>query len=90
MVRITWLGHSSFQLALDSGETYLLDPWIDGNPKYPASHSIARADAVLVSHGHGDHLGGVESVARRHGATVVSNYEIYLYARNAWDPLESP
>ena len=82
MMRITWLGHSSFELSLESGETYLLDPWIDGNPKYPASHAIARVDGVLVSHGHGDHLGGVESLAKQFSATVVSNYEIYLYLKS--------
>ena len=52
MVRITWLGHSSFQLVLASGETYLLDPWIDGNPKYPAAHVIARVDGeTRAAHG---------------------------------------
>ncbi len=83
MVRITWLGHSSFQLALASGETYLLDPWIDGNPKYPAGHVIARVDAVLVSHGHFDHIQAAESLAKEHNAPVVSIYEIcqYLKAR---------
>lgn len=81
MVRITWLGHSSFQIELASGETYLLDPWIDGNPKYPAAFRIGRVDAVLVTHGHGDHLGGVAACGK-HGATVISNYEIYLYLKS--------
>jgi len=81
MLRITWLGHSSFQLELESGETYLLDPWIEGNPSYPAHHKIKRADAILVSHGHGDHFQAVESLAKQHGSTVVSCYEIYLYLK---------
>lgn len=82
MVRITWLGHASFQLALESGETYIIDPWIDGNPKYPASHSIARVDALLVSHGHGDHFQAVESLAKKHNATVVSSYEICMFLKS--------
>lgn len=82
MIRITWLGHSSFQIELESGETYLLDPWIDGNPKYPAGHQVNRVDAILVSHGHGDHLQGVEGLAKKFNAPVVANYEIYLYLKS--------
>ncbi len=81
MVRITWLGHSSFQLELESGETYLIDPWIEGNPSYPAQHAFTRVDAILVSHGHGDHFQAVEPLAKKYGATVISNYEIYLYLK---------
>ena len=81
MLRITWLGHSSFQLELASGEIYLIDPWIDGNPSYPRGHVITDATGILVSHGHGDHFQAVESLAKKHGATVVSNYEIYLYLK---------
>jgi L-ascorbate metabolism protein UlaG (beta-lactamase superfamily) len=81
MLRITWLGHSSFQLELESGETYLLDPWIEGNPSYPTSHKISRVDAILVSHGHGDHFQAVEPLAKQYGATVVANYEVYLYLK---------
>lgn len=82
MVRITWLGHSSFEIALESGETYLLDPWIDGNPKYPASHKISRVDAVLVSHGHFDHIQAAEALARQHNAQLVSIYEVCAYLKS--------
>jgi len=56
MVEITWLGHATFQLKLESGEIIMLDPWIDGNPKYPRAHKCSRVDAILISHGHFDHI----------------------------------
>ena len=56
MVEITWLGHATFQLKLESGEVIMLDPWIDGNPKYPRAHKCSRVDAILISHGHFDHI----------------------------------
>jgi len=56
MVEITWLGHATFQLKLESGEVVMLDPWISGNPKYPRSHKCSRVDAIMISHGHFDHI----------------------------------
>ncbi len=56
MVEITWLGHATFQLKLESGKVIVLDPWTDGNPKYPKHHKIEAVDAMLISHGHFDHI----------------------------------
>jgi len=85
MVRITWLGHSSFQLQLESGEVFLLDPWIEGNPKYPAGHSHSRVDAILVSHGHFDHIASAAGLAKKFSAKVIGIYEVcmFLKARGA-------
>jgi L-ascorbate metabolism protein UlaG (beta-lactamase superfamily) len=76
MIRITWLGHAVFEIQFDSGEVLVLDPWIEGNPAYPKGHQIQRADAIAVSHGHGDHLGGVVPLAKRFGAKVVAMVEV--------------
>jgi L-ascorbate metabolism protein UlaG (beta-lactamase superfamily) len=82
MIEITWLGHASFQLKLDSGEVYLLDPWTEGNPKYPASHKIERADAILISHGHFDHSASVVQLAKKHSSKVIANYEICMWLQS--------
>lgn len=76
MVTITWLGHSTFSIELKSGHVVLLDPWVDGNPAYPAGYEIARVDTILITHGHFDHLGSVRKLAEKFAPQVFANYEI--------------
>jgi L-ascorbate metabolism protein UlaG (beta-lactamase superfamily) len=75
MVEITWLGHGTFQLRLESGEVIVLDPWTDGNPSYPKNHSFDRIDAILVSHGHFDHIHDAVPLARKFRPKVVAIFE---------------
>ena len=76
MVEIIWLGHGSFELKLSTGEVILIDPWVTGNPKYPANHKIDRVDAILITHGHFDHTADLIHLAKEFGATVVAIHEI--------------
>lgn len=76
MLKITWLGHGTFQLQLESGEVLVLDPWIDGNPSYPTQHSFSRIDAMLISHGHFDHIHDAVPLATRFSPQVVGIYEL--------------
>ncbi len=55
---------------------YGLDPFLSGNPLAPVQTDDVAADYILVSHGHGDHLGDTIAIAKRTGATVIANYEI--------------
>lgn len=74
-LKLTWYGHAA--LALETGEHRLLvDPFLNGNPLSPLKATDATADFILVTHGHNDHLGDTIAIARRTGATVISNYEI--------------
>ncbi|MCH9656426.1 MAG: metal-dependent hydrolase [Planctomycetes bacterium] len=73
--KITWLGHSTFQIE-SAGKTILLDPFFTGNPSASISASEATADAIIVSHGHGDHVGDTVEIAKRTHALVIANYEI--------------
>jgi L-ascorbate metabolism protein UlaG (beta-lactamase superfamily) len=57
----------------------LIDPFLTGNPKAAARPEDIAADLILVSHGHGDHVGDTVAIAKRTGATVVTNYEISLW-----------
>ena len=81
-VKLTWYGHSVF--ALDIGDSHILvDPFLTGNPFAPVAADAVKADYILVTHGHGDHIGDTVAIAQRTGALVISNAEIcnWLQAR---------
>jgi L-ascorbate metabolism protein UlaG (beta-lactamase superfamily) len=73
--RVRWLGHACLLVESD-GQRILIDPFLTGNPAAAAKADEVPADFILVSHGHGDHVGDTVAIARRTGATVVCNYEI--------------
>jgi L-ascorbate metabolism protein UlaG (beta-lactamase superfamily) len=74
-VDIRFLGHSAFELTHD-GTTLLVDPFLTGNPKAAAQADELSADAILLTHGHADHIGDTVSIAKRTGAEVVAIVEI--------------
>jgi L-ascorbate metabolism protein UlaG (beta-lactamase superfamily) len=78
--RVRWLGHACLLIESD-GRHILVDPFLTGNPAAAAKADEVPADFILVSHGHGDHVGDTIDIAKRTGATVVSNYEISEWLR---------
>jgi L-ascorbate metabolism protein UlaG (beta-lactamase superfamily) len=79
MIEITWLGHGTFQIRLDTGETIVCDPWVEGNPAYPAGHTFDRVDTILISHGHFDHIHSVVPLAKTFQPKVVCIYETAVW-----------
>ncbi len=79
--RITWLGHSAFQVET-SGKSILIDPFFEGNPVAQVSADDVNADVIIVTHGHGDHVGDTVAIAKRTGALVISNFEIVTWLHN--------
>ena len=74
-IRLTWYGHAAFGLTIES-VNLLVDPFLTDNVFAPISADQVEADYILVTHGHGDHVGDTVSIAKRTDALVVSNYEV--------------
>jgi L-ascorbate metabolism protein UlaG (beta-lactamase superfamily) len=74
-MEIRYLGHAAFTLEHD-GTTVLVDPFLTGNPKAAVSADDVQADAILLTHGHADHLGDTVAIAKRTGAPVVAIVEL--------------
>jgi len=89
-LKITWLGHSTFQFELPSGEVLLMDPWLEGNPLFPADFEVSRLDAMIISHGHFDHIAGALPLYRRFEPVVVANWEICQWLQSKGVAKTSP
>lgn len=72
---MTWLGHAALSLKT-GGVTLLVDPYLTGNPSATENPDSVDADYILVTHGHGDHVGDTVKIAHRTGATAIANAEI--------------
>lgn len=83
--RLTWLGHGTFHLRTPGGRNLLLDAWVEHNPACPAAcRREAERDlhALLVSHGHFDHIHDAVDIARRTGTQVVAIHETQIWLQS--------
>ncbi len=74
-VTFTWFGHATIGLEV-AEKRILVDPFLTDNPAATAKPESLAPDYIWVSHGHGDHTGDALAIAKRCGATVISNFEI--------------
>lgn len=74
-ISITWLGHSAFEVKVGS-HVLLIDPFITDNPVATVRADSLMPNFILVSHGHGDHLGDTVEIAKRTNATCIGMYEL--------------
>ncbi len=78
MPKLTYLGHSAFYVEGSKGRL-VIDPFLTGNPLAKAKPSDIRVDYVLLSHGHGDHLGDAVEIAKANHATIIAPFELANY-----------
>jgi len=72
---ITFLGHGTFEVET-GGKHVLIDPFFTDNPAAAKTADDVSPDAIIVTHGHGDHVGDTVAIAKRTGALVMANFEI--------------
>ena len=77
-LKLTWLGHSCFTFET-ADHRLLVDPYLTGNPAAAAKAEEVEADFILLTHAHFDHVCDAAAIAKRTGATVLSNYEISVW-----------
>jgi len=79
---LTWHGHAAFEVTTPKGKIILIDPWLQNplNPLVKAKQNpidhLAKADYILITHGHFDHVGDAVAIAKKTGATLVANFEL--------------
>jgi L-ascorbate metabolism protein UlaG (beta-lactamase superfamily) len=79
---LTWHGHAAFEIVTPNGVVLLIDPWLK-NPVNPIAKNnkdpltaIKKADYILITHGHFDHVGEAVAIAKKTGARLVTNFEL--------------
>lgn len=82
IMKITFLGHASLSIETKD-KTLLIDPFISGNELAKnIDVNKLRADYILITHAHQDHILDAEAIAKRTGAKIISNFEIVTFFEN--------
>ena len=93
-MKLTWFGHSAFRIDL-AGASLLIDPFFTGNPAFEGDVAeISRGVShIVVTHGHGDHIGDTLAIAEATGAVVVTNFDLCMYLASkglkAFEPMNT-
>ncbi|MFY9802673.1 MAG: metal-dependent hydrolase [Candidatus Acidiferrales bacterium] len=85
--RLTWLGHAAFRIDTPSGKVILVDPWIQTNPMCPeANKKFERVDAMLITHGHFDHIADAVDLGKKFKPQIVGIYELCAWLESKGVP----
>lgn len=90
---LQWYGQSAFKIKTPGGKVFLIDPFITKNPKTPDNlkdlEKIGKIDLILVTHGHGDHVGDTAQLSEKTGAMVAMNADMgHTFATLGWVPYD--
>ncbi len=80
-MKITWFGHSGFRIEIE-GAVLLVDPWLDGNPMFPAGRrdeALAGATHVVLTHAHSDHAGDAVAICRALHIPLVGIFDLVTW-----------
>lgn len=89
-MQITWYGHSAFRLDF-GGHAVLIDPFFTGNPAFPPNLPTppeAGVGHIVLTHGHGDHVGDTLRLVKSIGPRVVTNYDLCMWLAAKWSAIK--
>lgn len=95
-IEVLFLGQSAFRVATPGGKVIVTDPWLVGNPATPARYkdldALGKVDVLLVTHGHGDHIGDAPAIARKHGIPLIAqgDFNMTLTTLGVLPPAQLP
>jgi len=78
-MKLRYFSHSAFQITVSTGERILIDPFFDGNPTSPVTSDEVNAEFIVLTHGHGDHLGDSFKIAKRNNSLIIGVNELADY-----------
>lgn len=85
-MKVSFHGHSFVKIE-SQGKTIVIDPFITGNDLTDVKVSDVKPDVIIVTHGHGDHLGDTVELAKKHNSLVIANFELATYL--SWQGLKT-
>ncbi|MEH7238108.1 metal-dependent hydrolase [Bacillus sp. JJ1562] len=77
-MKVSYHGHSVVKIET-GGKTIIIDPFITGNPNTDLNAAEEKVDVILLTHGHGDHVGDTVDLAKRNSSLVVAPNELAVY-----------
>ncbi len=80
MPKLTYLGHSAFLIS-GKNASIIIDPFLRGNPLAKSTPEDITVDFILLTHGHGDHIGDAVEIAKNNRATIVAPFELANYCQ---------
>ena len=81
-MKLRYFSHSAFQVITAAGKKILLDPFLDGNPTSPVKSSDVDADYIVITHGHGDHIGDSFKISKRCNSLIICVNELAIYCQS--------
>lgn len=78
-MKLKYFSHSSFQITTNTGQVLLIDPFLDDNPTCPVRSEDVNADFIILTHGHGDHIGDSFKIAHRTDPLFICVNELANY-----------
>ena len=79
-MKLKYFSHSAFQITTDDGKVILIDPFITGNPTTPINKENIKADFIILTHAHGDHIGDAFDIAKECDSLIIAVNELADYS----------